>query len=161
MSRRNRSATLWSPRNVCHKDERGYPHGRARHRLSTTDRGVRSKSFGNKDIGEGHPLLGRRMPDLDLVTPDGTVRVSSLLHDAKPILLNLGEPWGCNTSHWADRVTAIDAKYAGDWELPALGRVAAPAAVLIRPDGYVAWVGDGTEIGLGGALTTWFGSPTP
>ena len=111
------------------------------------------------DLGEGHPLLGRRMPDLDLVTPGGTVRVFTLLHDAHPVLLNLGEPWDLDISPWADRVSAIDADYAGDWELPALGRVAAPAAVLIRPDGYVAWVGDGTETGLRDALTTWFGSP--
>ena len=40
-----------------------------------------------------------------------------------------------------------------------LGEVAAPAAVLIRPDGYVAWVGDGTPQGLTEALTTWFGMP--
>ena len=109
------------------------------------------------DLGEGHPLLGRRMPDLDLDTPGGTVRVFTLLHDAQPVLLNLGEPWGFDISPWA-RVSAIDAEYAGDWELPALGRVTAPAAVLIRPDGYVAWVGDGTETGLRDALTTWFGS---
>jgi 2-polyprenyl-6-methoxyphenol hydroxylase-like FAD-dependent oxidoreductase len=111
------------------------------------------------DLGEGHPLLGRRMPDLDLVTPGGTVRVFTLLHDAHPVLLNLGKPWGFDTSPWAHRVLAIDAKYAGDWELPALGQVAAPAAVLIRPDGYIAWVGDGTDTGLRDALTTWFGSP--
>ena len=111
------------------------------------------------DLGEGHPLLGRRMPDLDLVTPGGTVRVFTLLHEAHPILLSLGEPLGLDISPWADRVQAIDADYAGAWELPALGRVAAPAAVLIRPDGYVAWVGDGTETGLRDALTTWFGSP--
>jgi 2-polyprenyl-6-methoxyphenol hydroxylase-like FAD-dependent oxidoreductase len=111
------------------------------------------------DLGEGHPLLGRRMPDLDLVTPGGTVRVFTLLHDADPVLLNLGKPWGFDTSPWAQRVLAIDAKYAGDWELPALGQVAAPAAVLIRPDGYIAWVGDGTDTGLRDALTTWFGSP--
>jgi 3-(3-hydroxy-phenyl)propionate hydroxylase len=111
------------------------------------------------DLGEGHPLLGRRMPDLDLVTPDGTVRAFTLLHDARPVLLNLGKPWRCDISPWADRVSAIDAGYAGDWELPALGEVAAPAAVLIRPDGYVAWVGDGTDTGLHDALTTWFGSP--
>ena len=109
------------------------------------------------DLGEGHPLLGRRMPDLDLDTPGGTVRVFTLLHDAHPVLLNFGEPWGFDISPWA-RVSAIDADYAGDWELPALGRVTAPAAVLIRPDGYVAWVGDGTETGLRDALTTWFGS---
>ncbi len=111
------------------------------------------------DLGEGHPLLGRRMPDLDLVTPGGTVRVFTLLHDAHPVLLNLGKPWGFDISPWAHRVLAIDAKYAGDWELPVLGQVAAPAAVLIRPDGYIAWVGDGTDTGLRDALTTWFGSP--
>jgi 3-(3-hydroxy-phenyl)propionate hydroxylase len=109
------------------------------------------------DLGEGHPLLGRRMPDLDVVTPGGTVRVFTLLHDAHPVLLNLGKSWGLDLSAWADRVLAIDAEYAGDWELPALGQVAAPAAVLIRPDGYVAWVGDGTDNGLRDALTTWFG----
>jgi len=111
------------------------------------------------DLGEGHPLLGRRMPDLDLVTPGGTVRVFTLLHDAHAVLLNLGKPWGFDISPWAHRVLAIDAKYAGKWELPVLGQVAAPAAVLIRPDGYIAWVGDGTDTGLRDALTTWFGSP--
>jgi hypothetical protein len=111
------------------------------------------------DLGEGHPLLGRRMPDLDLVTPGRTVRVFTLLHDAHPVLLNLGKLWGFDISPWAHRVSAIDGKYAGDWELPVLGQVAAPAAVLIRPDGYVAWVGDGTDTGLRDALTTWFGSP--
>ena len=111
------------------------------------------------DLGEGHPLLGRRMPDLDLVTAGGTVRVFTLLHDAHPVLLNFGKPWGFDISPWAYRVSAVDATYSGDWELPVLGRVAAPAAVLIRPDGYVAWVGDGTDAGLRDALTTWFGSP--
>src|SRR2546426_8028427 len=111
------------------------------------------------DLGEGHPLLGRRMPDLDLVTPNGLMRVFTLLHDARPVLLNLGEPGGFDITPWADRVQLIDAKYAGDWELPVLGQVAAPAAVLIRPDGYIAWVGDGTDTGLRAALTTWFGSP--
>jgi len=109
-------------------------------------------------LGEGHPLLGRRMPDLDLVTPGGTVRVFTLLHDAHAVLLNLGKPWGFDISPWAHRVLAIDGKYAGNWELPVIGQVAAPAAVLIRPDGYVAWVGDGTDHGLREALTKWFGS---
>jgi 2-polyprenyl-6-methoxyphenol hydroxylase-like FAD-dependent oxidoreductase len=112
------------------------------------------------DLGEGHPLLGRRMPDLDVVTANGPLRVFTLLHDARPLLLNLGEPDGFDIAPWADRVQLIDAKYAGTWELPALGEVAAPTAVLIRPDGYVAWVGDRNHVGLTDALTTWFGPPT-
>ena len=111
------------------------------------------------DLGEGHSLLGRRMPDLDLVTANGPLRVFTLLHDARPVLLNLGEPGGFDIALWADRVRLIDAKYVGTWELPALGAVTAPTAVLIRPDGYVAWVGDLTQQGLADALTTWFGPP--
>jgi 3-(3-hydroxy-phenyl)propionate hydroxylase len=112
------------------------------------------------DLGEGHPLLGRRMPDLDLVTANGPLRVFTLLHDARPVLLNLGEPGGFDIAPWADRVQLIDANYVGAWELPAIGVVTAPTAVLIRPDGYVAWVGEGTQLGLADALTTWFGPPT-
>jgi hypothetical protein len=111
------------------------------------------------DLGEGHPLLGHRMPDLDLVTANGPLRVFSLLHDARPVLLNLGEPGGFDITPWADRVQLIDAAYAGTWELPALGPVTAPTAVLVRPDGYVAWVGDLTQPGLADVLTTWFGPP--
>jgi 2-polyprenyl-6-methoxyphenol hydroxylase-like FAD-dependent oxidoreductase len=111
------------------------------------------------DLGDGHPLLGRRMPDLDLVTSGGPLRVFTLLHDARPVLVNLGEPGGFDITPWADRVQLIDAEYVGTWELPALGEVAAPTAVLIRPDGYVAWVGDGTDLGFVDALTTWFGPP--
>ena len=111
------------------------------------------------DLGEGHPLLGRRMPDLDLITADGPLRVFTLLHDARPVLLNLGEPGGFDITPWVDRVQLVDAKYEGAWELPALGPVTAPTAVLIRPDGYVAWVGDLTQLGLADALTTWFGPP--
>jgi FAD binding domain len=112
------------------------------------------------DLGEGHPLLGRRMPDLDLVTENGPLRVFSLLHAARPVLLNLAEPGAFDVTPWADRVKVIHAKYVGPWELPALGGVTAPAAVLIRPDGYVAWVGDLTQLRLADALTTWFGLPT-
>ena len=111
------------------------------------------------DLGEGHPLLGRRMPDLDLDTANGPLRVFALLHDARPVLLNLGQPGGLDIAPWADRVQLIDATFAGTWKLPDLGPVDAPAAVLIRPDGYVAWVGDGTDTGLREALTTWFGPP--
>jgi 3-(3-hydroxy-phenyl)propionate hydroxylase len=142
------------------------------------------------DLGEGHPLLGRRIPDLDLVTPDGVLRVFTLLHHARPMLLNLGEPAAFDIAPWADRVQLIDAKYDGVWELPAIGAVTAPTVVLVRPDGHVAWVGDSTEgerarhgnfarsstegerarhgnfarsstqAGLSDALTTWFGPPT-
>ena len=112
------------------------------------------------DLGEGHPLIGRRMPDLDLVTADGPLRVFELLHDAKPVLLNLGQPGGFEITPWADRVQLIDGSYKGAWELPVLGVVSAPTAVLVRPDGYVAWVGTRTHVGLADALATWFGSPT-
>ncbi len=112
------------------------------------------------DLGEGHPLLGRRMPDLELVTASGPLRVFTLLQDARPVLLNLGEPGSLGITPWADRVQLIDAEYAGTWELPVLGAVTAPTAVLIRPDGYVAWAGDPTHHGLHDALTTWFGPPT-
>jgi 2-polyprenyl-6-methoxyphenol hydroxylase-like FAD-dependent oxidoreductase len=109
------------------------------------------------DLGEGHPLLGRRMPDLDLVTADGPLRVFTLLHDARPVLLNLGTPGSVDVGPWGDRVQVVDASYDGAWELPVIGAVSAPVAVLIRPDGHVAWVGDGTVSGLEDALTTWFG----
>lgn len=111
------------------------------------------------DFGEGHPLLGRRMPDLDLITAKGPLRVFALLHDARPALINFGEPGTFEITRWADRVQSIDAKYDQAWELPALGAVTAPTAVLIRPDGYVAWVGDGTQTGLTDALMRWFGTP--
>jgi 3-(3-hydroxy-phenyl)propionate hydroxylase len=111
------------------------------------------------DLGEGHPLLGRRMPDLDLVTADGPVRVFTLLHEARPVLLDLGEPGALDIAPWADRVRSVDATVDGEWELPVLGAVIGPTAVLIRPDGHVAWVGDGSEAGLADALTTWFGPP--
>jgi hypothetical protein len=113
------------------------------------------------DLGEGHPLLGRRMPDLDLDTANGPMRVFTLLHDAQPMLLNLGQPGVCNMAPWADRVHLVDAVHVGAWELPVLGEVTAPSAVLIRPDGHVVWVGELTDPGLPNALTTWFGAPTP
>ena len=113
------------------------------------------------DLGEGHPLLGRRMPDLDLVTADGPLRVFTLLHDARPVLLNLGEPGGFDITPWADRVQLVDAKYAGPWELPVLGAVTAPAAVLIRPDGYVAWAGDGIQPARGSLTRSPPGSGRP
>ena len=111
------------------------------------------------DFGEGHPLRGRRMPDLDLRTANGSMRLFTLLHDARPVLLNLGDPGSIDIAAWADRVQPIDATYGGPWELPVLGEVSAHTAVLVRPDGHVAWVGDGNQAGLADALTTWFGAP--
>jgi 3-(3-hydroxy-phenyl)propionate hydroxylase len=110
------------------------------------------------ELGEGHPLVGRRMPDLDLVTADAPARVFELLRDARPVLLNFGESGRFHIAPWAERVQLVDAVYDGLWELPVLGTVAALAAVLIRPDGYVAWAGEGTDAGLCDALTAWFGT---
>jgi 3-(3-hydroxy-phenyl)propionate hydroxylase len=109
------------------------------------------------DLGPGHPLLGRRMPDLEIATAIGPLRVFTLLHQARPVLLNFGARGDVDITGWADRVQSVDAEYAGAWELPVLGAVPAPSAVLIRPDGHVAWVGEGTEAGLVEALTKWFG----
>ncbi|MBR0931923.1 FAD-dependent monooxygenase [Bradyrhizobium jicamae] len=112
------------------------------------------------DLGDGHPLLGRRMPDLGLLTAEGPRRVFSLLHQARALLLNFGEPGGVEIAPWADRVQSIDAGCRGAWELPVIGKVAAPTAALVRPDGYVAWVGEaGEQPGLTEALIKWFGAP--
>ena len=112
------------------------------------------------DLGEGHPLLGRRMPDLGLTTAAGPRRVYELLHRARPVLVNFGERGSIDVGPWAKRVQLVDASYAGAWELPVVGAVAAPTAVLIRPDGYVAWVGESAQEGLVDALTKWFGAAT-
>ncbi len=110
------------------------------------------------DVGDGHPLLGWRMPDLDVLTADGPTRVFTLLHDARPVLLNLGEPGGFDVAPWANRVRSVDATHAGVWELPVLGEIAAPWAVLIRPDGHVVWAGDLSDPKLPHALAIWFGA---
>jgi hypothetical protein len=110
------------------------------------------------DLGTGHALLGRRMPDLDLETESGPRRLFSLLHQARPLLLNLGDPDTLDIAPWADRVRWVNARYTGAWRLPVLGDVTAPVAVLIRPDGHVAWVGEGNDQGLGDALSAWFGA---
>ena len=112
------------------------------------------------DLGEGHPLLGRRMPDLGLVTAKRPLRVFTLLHDARGRCCSISaNPSRLDITPWADRVKLIDAQYDGVWDLPVLGAVTAPAAVLIRPDGHVAWVADREPLGLSDALSTWFGPP--
>jgi 3-(3-hydroxy-phenyl)propionate hydroxylase len=112
------------------------------------------------DLGQGHPLLGRRMPDLDLVTGGGDNRVFTLLQDARPVLLDLGQAGGIDLATFEDRVQVVHATYRGPWELPVVGEVRAPSAVLVRPDGYVAWVGEQDHHGLADALATWFGPPS-
>jgi 2-polyprenyl-6-methoxyphenol hydroxylase-like FAD-dependent oxidoreductase len=113
------------------------------------------------DLGDGHPLVGRRVPDLDLLADGGRTRVYELLHDARPVLLALAGAPALDLAPWAERVRLVDAQVDGPWELPVLGEVAPPAAVLIRPDGYVAWAGDLADPALPAALTTWFGAPRP
>lgn len=116
------------------------------------------------DLGaRSHPLLGRRMPDLELTIGEHAQRVFTLLHDAQPVLLNLGNPAAAVMwEPWSNRVQRVDARYEGAWELPVIGSAAAVTAVLIRPDGYVAWVGESGDDsdGLRDALMRWFGSPT-
>jgi 3-(3-hydroxy-phenyl)propionate hydroxylase len=112
------------------------------------------------DLGEGHPLLGRRMPDLDLRAAGGPTTVFALLHEARPVLLLLDDAGGIDIEPWSDEVRVVSAVHEGELELPVLGRVPAPAAVLVRPDGYVAWAGSPTDPGLAGALTAWFGAGT-
>jgi 2-polyprenyl-6-methoxyphenol hydroxylase-like FAD-dependent oxidoreductase len=110
------------------------------------------------EIGGGdHPLFGRRMPDLDLATAGGTIRTFSLLHEGRPFLLDLGTPATLDPGPWSDDVQLVAATADDPWQLPVLGEVTPPAAVLVRPDGYVAWVGDGTDAGLRDALERWFG----
>ncbi|MEZ4233329.1 MAG: FAD-dependent monooxygenase [Polyangiaceae bacterium] len=109
------------------------------------------------DLGEGHALLGRRVPDLELSTSRGPTRVFELLHEARAVLLNLQDPRGFDLSRWNGRVRQVEARYSGAWELPGVGEVSAPHALLIRPDGHVAWVGEDTDAGLDDALRAWLG----
>lgn len=106
------------------------------------------------DLGPGHPQLGRRVPDLDVTTADGPVRIFSLLHDARPVLLDLA---GSGRFRVPKRVLHVAARFEGRWALPVVGDVPTPSAILIRPDGHAAWVEDGSERNVEEALRSWFG----
>jgi 3-(3-hydroxy-phenyl)propionate hydroxylase len=109
------------------------------------------------DLGEGHPLLGRRMPDLDLDTAAGPTRVYALLHEAQHLVLNFSAPGRLDASRSDDRARVVDARAVGAWKLPVIGVVDAPSALLIRPDGHVAWMEGFSESSLSDALARWCG----
>ncbi|TCU65570.1 2-polyprenyl-6-methoxyphenol hydroxylase-like FAD-dependent oxidoreductase [Bradyrhizobium sp. R2.2-H] len=127
-----------------------------RHRLGAMMSGLDIRY----DLGADHALLGRRMPDLDFMVDGRPLKLFTLLHGARGVLLSFGQRSSVRATPWADRIAVVDGDYDGPWQLPAIGDVAAPAAVLVRPDGHVAWVGDGSERGLAEALTAWFGPIT-
>lgn len=98
---------------------------------------------------DDHPLIGRRMPDLDLLTDDGATRLSALMHDGRGVLLQL-DNLTPSMRGWDDRVRHVTAKAADGIDAD---------AVLIRPDGHVCWASP-NPTGLTGALNRWFGAPT-
>jgi 3-(3-hydroxy-phenyl)propionate hydroxylase len=110
------------------------------------------------DLGDGHPLVGRRMPDLDLEVDGATTRVAELLHAARPLLLHLRTPAPpVDVGPWRDRLEVVVADAETTCELPLIGSVELPAAVLVRPDGHVAWAGEGADPALRTALSRWLG----
>jgi 3-(3-hydroxy-phenyl)propionate hydroxylase len=111
-----------------------------------------------------HPLEGRRVPDADLDTSDGPTYVYALLHTARPVLLDLrgSAEVAAAVKGWSDRVDLVEARSEDDhWTVPGIGEIPAPAALLVRPDGHVAWAaapgGTPDLSALRTALTTWFG----
>lgn len=110
---------------------------------------------------DNHPTVGRRVPDLELHTANGTTSVYEQLHDAKGLFIDLEPAFDEVPNLWSKRVKRIVGTCPGPWELPVVGAVEPPSALLVRPDGYVAWAATGTSGGLHDVLTTWFGAPTP
>lgn len=107
------------------------------------------------DVGAGtSSLLGRRLPPRTLRGASGPSSTAELLHGAKGVLLVLGDDdSACRiVAGWADRVDTVK---AGTEEPETFGRA---DALLVRPDGYIAWVSDESD-GLESALRRWFGEP--
>ncbi|WP_308190809.1 FAD-dependent monooxygenase [Streptomyces sp. HPF1205] len=110
-------------------------------------------------VGDGdHPLLGARLPDEPLTTDAGQVTCGELLRGGGGLLLDLATAPQAHlrwlAGMWGDRVTTVSARP------PATGPLAAPAALLVRPDGHVAWAGQDPGDALA-ALRRWFGPPEP
>jgi hypothetical protein len=107
----------------------------------------------------GHPLVGRRVPDGDIVVGTTPRRVYELLQSARPVLLTLGAQIDVVQENLGDHVVRVAADSAvRRWRLPVIGWVPVPAALLIRPDGHVAWASqDGSTAGLEQAAE-WIGA---
>ncbi|MFE3192419.1 FAD-dependent monooxygenase [Nocardia sp. NPDC059240] len=109
------------------------------------------------NVGDNHPLSGHFFPDSEVETESGPTRIAELLHPARPLLLTFDAAADLATiaADWTDRVTVTRATSP---QPPA-------AALLIRPDGYIAWATDdftpSDHTPLRAALHRWFGAPTP
>ncbi|KOV57735.1 FAD-dependent monooxygenase [Streptomyces sp. MMG1121] len=103
---------------------------------------------------EGHPLVGRRLPPRTLHAVGGPVQTPELLHPALGVLLDLSDTpeLRAAAAGWKDRVTTVTGTLASD------GAFDGVAALLVRPDGYIAFAGD-DPAGLSAALHRWFGTP--
>ncbi|WP_328393398.1 FAD-dependent monooxygenase [Nocardia sp. NBC_00416] len=112
-----------------------------------------------------HPLAGRRIPDIDLTINDHSTSVHSLLRTGRAVLLSLGadHPAATTSQPWHQQVDIVAAQSdCVRWTVPGLGEITAPAATLIRPDGYVAWATeDSSTQELTEALADWFGASQP